>query len=355
MQFKFPKTDNEWYNFLCGYHAGLKLKDLTGPELDTSIVLTPIGVGGWGTIGLALPELLYDGITNTGVIPVFTHDVDIDYSGFSCNIQWDSSRLKFNGVTAGDFGSIGTLQDNTDIRYSYSNGNFRAIGLRNKDVVFTEPVVLFFINVTIIDTVTKDTPILLKLSSNSFTDTNYTTLLKWVEIAPGEWYNYFITPLKNISGKIYSNIDSSGGSDTSTGNDNTESAIGDDKIISASASASGVYIGTAYTAPGEHGVVPIYSNSNTKDNFPYSGVHCKLVIEDKDIIFSYLNVVGVGGFTTEVKQRVLDNGYLELDIVATRAVAKIDSITFCYIEYIISNKHGSYIIPLTNVVSELIN
>ena len=101
MSAEFNFTDNQWYNFICGFHAGLKLKDMTLPPYENNIVLHPIGVGGWGTIGLALPQMLYDGTTNTGRIPVFTHDVDIDYSGFSINIQWDSSRLQFNGVESG--------------------------------------------------------------------------------------------------------------------------------------------------------------------------------------------------------------------------------------------------------------
>lgn len=358
MQFKFPSTDSEWYNFLCGFHAGLKLKDLTGPAMDSSIVLTPIGVGGYGKIGLALPELLYDGTTNTGIIPVYTHDVDIAYSGFSCNISWDSNRLRFNGLLPGDFGTVGTVGEQTDIRYTYSNGNLKAIGLRDNTVVFTEPVILFYISATIVDTVTTDTPILLSFNNNSYTDTNYTTLLTWVEIAPGEWYNYFITPIKNVNGKIYSEIDSSGGGSGggSGGSDNNnEQTVGDSNVIAAAASSSGVFIGNAYTAPGDRGVVPIYSNSNTKDNFPYSGVHCKLIVEDADVIFNYLDVVGAGGFTVNVEQRVLDNGYLELDIVATRDVALMDSITFCYLDYSISNKGKSYIIPLTNIVSELMN
>ena len=46
MSHKMNLTDNQWYNFICGMQAGLKLKDLTLPAYDTNIVLTPIGVGG---------------------------------------------------------------------------------------------------------------------------------------------------------------------------------------------------------------------------------------------------------------------------------------------------------------------
>ena len=95
MSHKMNLTDNQWYNFICGMQAGLKLKDLTLPAYDTNIVLAPIGVGGYGQIGIAISEVLYDGTTNNLLVPVFTHDVDIDYSGFSCNITWIRIDYKY--------------------------------------------------------------------------------------------------------------------------------------------------------------------------------------------------------------------------------------------------------------------
>lgn len=345
MSAEFNFTDNQWYNFICGFHAGLKLKDLTLPAYDTNIVLHPIGVGGWGTIGLGMPELIYDGINNTGVIPVFVHDVDIDYSGFSVNIQWDSTRLRFNGVEAGDFGTIGSSSSTADIRYSYSNGNFKARGIRPYTVKFKEPCILFYINVTIIGTLDKNNPIDLRFVNSSFTSLEYTTLLKWVEVAPDSWYNFFITPVLNIDGAIVSDKEP----------EENKQTIGEDTTVAAKASPSGVYIGTAYTPPGSQGVVPIYSNSNKDDNFPYNGVHCKLVVEDDNSRFNYINVVGTGGFSVNASYNKLDNGYLEIDIVANREEALIDSITFCYIEYKINTSDSSYIIPLNNKLSELMN
>lgn len=348
MSAEFNFTDNQWYNFICGFHAGLKLKDLTLPAFDTNILLHPIGVGGWGKIGLGMPEITYDGVNRTVSVPVFVHDVDIDYSGFSVNIKWDSTRLRFNGVSKGDFGTIGNASSTSDIRYTYSNGNFKARGIRPYTVKFKDPCVLFYIDVSIVGDVTKDNPIPLQFLSNSFTDLNYTTLLKWVEIAQGSWYNFFITPVMNIDGAIVSEIEAED-------EENNSQKIGDDTVVAAKASPSGVYVGSAFTPPGSRGVVPVYSNSNKNDDFPYSGVHCRIIVEDNKNIFNYIHVVGTGGFSVSTIYNVLENGFIELDIRATRPAALIDSITFCYIEYEINTNDSSYIIPLNNVLSELSN
>ena len=117
MSYTMNLTDKQWYNFICGMQAGLKLKDMTLPAFDTSVVLTPIGVGGYGQIGIAIPQVLWDGVSTTGLIPVFTHDVDIGYAGFSCKITWDTTRLGVVGLADGDFGAVGTY-----ITYSINNG-----------------------------------------------------------------------------------------------------------------------------------------------------------------------------------------------------------------------------------------
>lgn len=349
MSFEYHVTDNQYYNFICGLHAGLKLKDLTVPAIDTNLVLHSIGVGGHTTIGLMIPQILYDDSINTFLIPVSVHDVNIGYSGFSVNIKLDSKRLRFNGVVAGDFGTISDGTENTDIRYTYSNGNFKARGIRNSSIVFNDPIILFYIDVTVIDTVTKNNPITLNFIDKSFSNLEYCTLLTWVQLDDGSWYNYFITPLDNISGAIISR-------DEKSKNElNNKESIGDDKVIAASASPSGVYVGEAHTAPGEQGVVPIYANSNIDDNFPYSGVHCIVVVKDDVSMFNYINVVGTGGFSVDVTKTILDDGNIQLDILATRDKALIDSVTFCYIDYQINTGNNNYIIPLSNNLSELIN
>lgn len=340
-------TDNQWYNFICGFHAGLKLKDLTLPAIDNNRLLFPIGVGGYGCIGIGIPTLVYDGVNNVGMIPVFTHDVDIDYSGFSVNIKWDSSRLRFDGVTEGQFGTIGDSSSTSDIRYTYSEGNFKARGIRDKSVAFSEPIILFYINVTILSAVDKDNPIKINLDKSSNTDMNSTTMLKWVDIGDGQYYNYFITPLVNISGEIISD---------DTEDEDNSTTVGDESDVSVAGSPSGVYIGQTFTAPGEVGVVPIYANSNVEDNFPYSGVHVNFTVMDSPNLFGYIRIVGASDFSLTVNKSTDQYGYTVFDVVATRSEALIDSCTFCYVQYQVSDTNlREYKIPLLNNISELIN
>lgn len=343
MSAEFNFTDFQWYNFICGFHAGLKLKDLTMPPYETNITLHPIGVGGFGQIGLALPEVLYNPTESDYKIPVFTHDVDIDYSGFSVNIKWDSTRLHFNGVEAGEFGTVGDARSSADVRYSYSKGNLKAFGLKDKTVKFKEPLILFYINVTVVGDVTEDDPIPLSFQNNSLTDINYCTLLKWVEVSPGSWFNFFITPLMNVSGAIVSLIKKK------------QTPLGDVTTIAARAVSSGVYVGSSFTAPGSRGVVPVVSCSNVADEYPYDVVHCKIVVADKYNIFKYLDVVGCGGFIVSTTSNLRPDGFMELDITAVRNSALVDSITFCYIMYEITDEMPAYEIPLYNVFSQLGN
>lgn len=336
-------TENQWYSFICGFQAGMKLRNLTLPNIDNNVTLFPLGVAGSGQIGLAMPNLVYDGVNNSGVIPVFVHDVDIPYGAFSVNISWDPTVLRFDGVTAGDFGSIGTYETASDIRYTYNNGVFKARGIKTEASNFTEPIILFYLNVTIISTPSSD--IVLKFNNRSNTDLDYTTLMAWViDQGTTEPFTYFITPISNINGKILV-----------TDTDDSSSAIGDDNSVGAPGSPTGIYIGTAFTPPGKVGVVPIYANSNVRDNFPYNKVSLSVEVDDPDGVITYIGVVGAGGFSVSVSTSILPSGNLRLNIVATRTEQLIDSVTFCYIQYSTSAEQTSYKIPLRYLSGSLSN
>lgn len=341
MSHKMTPTDKQWYNFICGMQAGLRLKNMTLPGFDTNVVLTPIGVGGYGQIGIGIPQVLWDGVSTTGLIPVFTHDVDIGYAGFSCRITWDTSRLSILGLTDGNFGAIGTY-----INYSISNGVCLVRGMRESPAEYTEPMILFYLSVKILDlNITKDNPILINLISGTGYDPEYTTLLKYVQnVQDSKYYLYYITPVKNIGGAIVSEKES-----------DNKSPIGDDKTIAASSSPTGIYVGTAFTPPGNRGVVPITANSNLKDNFPYNGIHLKIIVEDNSIVFSYISVTGVGGWVLSANMSIDTKGYINLDIIGSRSISKQDSVTVGYIEYQISNKNTEYFVPLNNIMSQLLN
>ena len=320
--------------------AGLKLKDMTLPAFETNIVITPIGIGGHGKIGLEIPEVLWDGVSTTGLIPVYTHDVDVGYAGFSCNITWDTSRLQVLGLTDGDFGAVGTY-----ITYTINNGVCLVRGLREAPAEYTEPMILFYLSVNILDlNITKDTPIPINLVSGTGYDPNYTTLLKYVQNEQdGNYYLYYITPIKNVSGAIVSDKEPN------------KAPLGDDKPVSAEGGESGIYVGWANTPPGTRGAVPISANSNINDNFPYNGIHTTIVVKDSDDMFTYLGVVGVDGWSLSTTTSINSDGYLVLDIIGSRSEAKQDSVTVGYIDYQIGNKYNDYLIPLTNILSELLN
>lgn len=337
-------TENQWYSFLCGFQAGMKLQNLSLPDMDNSVTLFPIPVGGSGNIGIAMPKLLYDGVTNSGVIPVYTHDVDIPYGAFSVSIKWDDELLKFDGVTQGDFGTIGNEESTAQIRYSYSNGVFKARGIREDQVNFQEQIILFYINVTVITPIKSD--IYLKFDNGNGQNLDKTSLMSWVyDEFSGEYNTYFITPTVNVNGAII--VDGKG--------DSNESTVGDDNSIGAPSSPTGIYIGSAFTPPGRKGVVPIYSNSNVKDNFPYKEIGLKVEIVDTNNIIEYMTVVGADGFNITVTSSTSPNGNVVLDIVAKRDIAAIDSITFCYIMYTVkASASDNFNIPL-NYISGYLN
>lgn len=338
-------TDNQWWAFLCGFQAGLKIKNLALPNIDNSITLFPIGVGGSGEIGMAMPTVVYDGVTSQGIgIPVYTHDVDIEYGAFSVNISWDPSIVQFVGVAPGDFGSIGPETSSSEIRYTYSSGVFKARGIKSNASNFKNPIILFYIIINLIRTDFDRCE--LKFHNNSLTDLEYSTLMTWVNDPVAGDVTYFITPIVNVDGVILGEGEKS---------DSSESVVGDDNSIGAPASPSGVYVGTAFTPPGQMGVVPIYVNSNMRDNFPYNRVKCSVEVADPDNLIEYISVNGAGGFEVVVTTSNLSNGHLLITIEATRQQALIDAITFCYISYRVAAGVDKYMIPLRCLNAELGN
>lgn len=318
--------------------------DLSLPDIDSNVTLYPVGVAGEGVIGIGMPTLMYDGVNNEGLIPVYTHDVDIPYCGFSVNINWDANHLQFLGVEAGEFGTIGDESTNSEIRYSYSNGNFKARGIKENAFNFSEQIILFYIKVRIINQPSSD--IVLNFNNRSQTDLNYTTLMTWYinpDVSPDP-YTYFITPIKNTNGKIIVEPSKS----------NSESVIGDENHIGAAGSPSGVYVGIAKTPPGNEGVVPVYANSSVNDEFPYNKVICDLEILDTNGIISYINTVGTESFKVTTTYKIVSN-IINLHIEAERNIADIDSITFCYIQYRVSDNVSDYKVPIMCYNAELQN
>lgn len=204
-------TDSQWFNLICGMIAGLRVKDLSETPVETETILEPINLGGWATIGMAVESVVYEGsedsqVEQTGTLGVFTHDVNIEYSGFTARIKYDSSRVRVTGIEAGLFG---------DIQYDLSTPNeIYVVGLygdgqpqAEQPDYLLEPTILFSINYELLDTnITSSTPIEFKfVNEGGYYDTDYSTLLKYV-FNNDAWYLYFITPLENVTGGIYKEV-----------------------------------------------------------------------------------------------------------------------------------------------------
>lgn len=357
-------TDSQWYNFICGFNAGLKLRDLSLPPYQLNINPYPLNIGGDAIIGLGMPDILYSEDIQEYSIPVYTHDVNIKYSGFSVNISWDTSRLQFISVSSGGFGTIGTTSSTADIRYTYSGGVFKARGLRNETVEFNDAIILFYINVKVIGIVTKTTPIQINFNNSSNSSIEYTTLLKYVDMA-GVKYTYFITPLQNKNGLITSDLE-----------DKVQHI--DETTVSALASPSSVEVFTVSCEPGNTCVVPVVACSNINDNFPYDRVHFKLEIDDSQNMSRYISFTPMQQlsniyyelFNNEEYKGMLSKPFnvniirsintntnnLVLDITCTRDYALKDSSMLGYLTFGVSvAASNNYNIPLLVQEPELIN
>ena len=335
---EFTFTDKQWYNFICGFYAGLKLKDLTAPGYVNSTVLQPIGIGGTGKIGIEIGKTYMQSGYTTYDIPVYTHDVDVGYSGFTCSITLLDTRINFVSCLSGEFGTVTPASGTGDVRYQW-NSTSRILyvrALKDSSVKeITEPIILFYIRVRISGTVYESEKLTLFLNSASYTDMNSTTLLKYV-LVDGKPALYYITPLSNVDGYIY-------GSEK-YGQSGVLTPISKPEGIGMTASPSGVGVGSSYTPPGNRGVVPIYANSNADEGFAYDKVHVKIKVDD-DVLFKYISVVG-NGWGLSVKQSKDTDGRLILDITATRDKAAVDSCTFAYIDYEIDSSGTEYKIKL---------
>ena len=344
---EFTFTDKQWYNFICGFFAGLKLKDLTAPGYISNTVLQPIGIGGSGKIGIKVADThLVDGETLYD-IPVYTHDVDVAYSGFTTAIRFRDPRVQFVSCKAGEFGSVGTASSSADVRYQYdkTSGILYTRGLRASTAKeIKDPMILYVLRVRVSGVVYKSEKLELELLSNGYTNMNSTTLLKYVDIS-GVPALYYITPLDNKSGYIYGNTDYK--------DVIVQAPISKPEGVGMKGSPSVVSVGYSVTPPGDRGVLPIYANSNAEEGFAYNKIHVTLTVKDK-VIFKYLNVVG-NGWSLSVNKSINSEGFLVLDITATRDKALVDSCTFAYIDYEIDSAGTEYSIEVSASDAQLSN
>ena len=333
----YELTDGEKFALICGMLAGLKLQDKTQPPTQLTTTLEPIGIGGLGGIGLMASDISYDG-NNKISIPVLTHDVDTEYSGFSLSVSYDSSRIRIDSISEGDFGPLSIKTINTGKAYA---GAMLAEGEFKK-----EPNIVCYLNCTILNPPTKGNPIEIKFNNSSGYDINYCTLLTWVlNETDKKYYSYFITPTVNQGCMIKSEEP-----------ERVENNLGEEQEIATPASPSLISLGTSYISPGTRSAMPIFTNANTKDGILYNKFNIQAIVpKDYINILTVIRVKGYEEWVLDYSESYNENGDLVLDIFGSREEAKLDNSSPGYIEFYLSNEViNSFKCTIKNLYSELI-
>lgn len=209
MAAQFNFTDNQWYCFICGLYSGLRLRQIDYeydvPEFEYGANIKPITSNVSATIGLQIGKVLGKQ-GDTVSVPVFTHHVNTAYSGFTARISYDTSRLRVLTIASSGFGSVGPVGSGADIEYQISSGVIQVVCTFDYGVSITNQAdVLFFIECLVTGEVYEDNPATLRFVNGGFTNMNYTTMLTYIVVGT-EPVLYFITPLDNINGGIYSEL-----------------------------------------------------------------------------------------------------------------------------------------------------
>lgn len=332
----YELTDGEKFALICGMLAGMKLQDKTQPPSQVEVVLEPIGVNGHGHIGMLAEDIEYKGI-NKIRIPVVTHDVDREYSGFSLSVSYDSSRITVQSITEGDLGPLQYTDINSGKAFAYT--------MLDKGQFKKEPCILCWLDCLIIKPPTLGNPIELKFNNSSGYDPNYCTLLTWVlNDIDGEYYSYFITPTINKGCNI-----------TSEEVEESESNLGQEQQIATLASPSLIALGTSYIEPGGIGLVPIYTNSSEDDEFEYNQFKLRVVIDRAWLdVLAPQAVIGIDGWGIKAEMNEDDNDNIVIDIFGYRNEPIKGNDTVGYISFFLSKTAVSISCKVENTLSKLI-
>lgn len=308
----YSLDDGEKFALICGMLAGMRLQNKVAPPDNVIVRLKPIGVGGTGTIGLMASDIEYNHIDDIRV-PVFTHDVDIDYSGFSIRVKYDTSRIVINSIESGDFGPItGT---------KIENGTAYTRCMLDKGKFVSKPVIVCWLNCHIVNPPTKNNPIKVDFLTSTGYDPNYCSLLTWVlNDIDHNYYSYFITPTQNIGFKITSEDEE----------DKNESTLDEDSGAASKASPSQIKIGRTIVFPDRDSYLPIYTNANELDNKAYNKFSCRVSIDAANAQKVIFKGCGAGeGWKVDYSHEVVDSK-LYISVHGERSKIASDSCTPAY-------------------------
>ena len=290
-------TDDEWYCFICGFQAGLRVKDIQAPLFQSETVLHPIAVGGQGQRGLGVSDVYTHTGQSSYITTVFTHDIDVEYSGFSCLIKFDPSVMQVTGVTEGQFGTIST-QGNTDIRYEVDNVNglFYALGLKPASVKYKKQMALFFISWNISTLPQDGEPYYIEFTGGQ-ASTAGSTLLQYYE-HDGIQDLQVISPCLNSRGTVYSPNTPVQLNEAKMG-DESVAALGASPIVQRIEVGPYIYVLGAEPALGTRQVRGI--NSYYIPQTLGTIVYCTLAIptEWPDELFNFVDISRSNGFRVD--------------------------------------------------------
>lgn len=304
MAAQFNFTDNQWYCFICGLYSGLRLRQIDYeydvPEFEYGANIKPITSNISATIGLQIGEVLGKQ-GDTVLVPVFTHDVNTAYSGFTARISYDTSQLRVLTIVSSGFASVGPVGSGADIEYQISSGVIQVVCTFDYGVSITQVAVLFYIQCSVTGEVYEDSPATLRFVNGGFTNMNYTTMLTYIVVGT-EPVLYFITPLDNINGGIYSELSQ------------TEVKL---EGSSAAPSWAGSVVQGGYTniLPGGTGSFYVYAvvrdDPELGAPFPFDELRCGVSVGSDAIITDVRLINGTGSYSnaTFVQNPTREGGF----------------------------------------------
>lgn len=304
MAAQFNFTDNQWYCFICGLYSGLRLRQIDHeydvPEFEYGANIKPITSNVSATIGLQIGKVLGKQ-GDTVLVPVFTHDVNTAYSGFTARISYDTSQLRVLTIVSSGFASVGPVGSGADIEYQISSGVIQVVCTFDYGVSITQAAVLFYIQCSVTGEVYEGSPATLRFVNGGFTNMNFTTMLTYIVVGT-EPVLYFITPLDNINGGIYSELS------------RTEVKL-EGSSAAPSWAGSVVQSGYAHILPGQTGSFYVYAVVRNDPElgapFPFDELRCGVSVGSDAIITDAKLFNGTGSYSnaTFVQNPTREGGF----------------------------------------------
>ena len=139
-------TDDEWYNFICGFIAGLKLRNKDNGFHETNQIVEDVPIGEEPSdMGIRILPNKYVSLSEISSvlrIPVYSHDVKTSYGAFDVTLQ-DGDRTIIEGIEA----SVSWKGSLTHRFYPGTDNHRWLISGRSLDDTndYSKPIILFYV------------------------------------------------------------------------------------------------------------------------------------------------------------------------------------------------------------------